>query len=148
MDGLLPTIHINEAHPSTLMDEFLLFTVTSPPLHIRQTGSFLQSLLTSSPLNSDGRAPAIHSDKPFSSLQTDGLPPTIYVDELFTALQTDGLLPTIHIDEAHSSTQMNEALIFTLMSPPLHIKWTGSFLQFILTKLIPQLRWTSSYYSQ
>ena len=107
------------------MDEPLLFTLTSPPLHIRQTGSFLQFLLTSSSLNSDGRALTIHIDEPS------------------TAYQTDGLLPTIHIDEGHPSTQMDEPLRFTVTSPPLHIRQTGSFLQFILTKLFPQLRWTS-----
>ena len=130
------------------MDELLLFTLASPSLHIRQTGSCLQILLTSSPLNSDGRAPTIHIDEPFTALQTDGLLPTIYIDEPFAALQTDGLLPTIHIDEAHPSTQMDEPLLFTLTSPSLHFRWTGSFLQFILTRLIPQLRWTSHYYSK
>ena len=115
MDGLLLTIHIDEAHPSTQMDEPLLFTLTSPALHIRQTGSFLQFLLTSSSLNSDGRAPTIHIDEPS------------------TACQTDGLLPTIHIDEAYPSTQMDELLLFTVTSPPLHIRQTGSFLQSLLT---------------
>ena len=145
------------------MDELLLFTVTSPSQHLKQTGSlllltltspplqtgsFIQFLLTSSSLNSDGRAPTIHSDEPFTTLQTDGLPPTTNIDEPSTALQMDGLLHTIHIDEAPPSTQMDEPLLFTLTSPPLHFRWIGSFIQFILTKLIPQLRWESPYYSQ
>ena len=127
MDGLLLTIHINEDLPSTQMDELLLFTLTSPSLHFRWTGFFLQFLLTSSSLNSDGRAPTIYIDEPSlhfrctgsflqflltsSSLNSDGRALTIYIDEPFTTLQTDGLLPTIPIDE-----------------------------------LFPQLRWTSSYY--
>ena len=130
------------------MDEPLLLTLTSPSLHFRWMGSFQQILLTRSPLNSDGRAPTIHIDEPFTALQTDGLLPTIYIDEPFAALQTDGLLPTIHIDEAHPSTQMDEPLLLTLTIPSLHFRWTGSFLQFILTRLIPQLKWTSPYYSQ
>ena len=144
------------------MDELLLFTLTSPSLHFRWTGSFLQFLLTSSSLNSDGRAPTIHSDEPSTAYQADRLLLTIHIDEAHpstsngraptidepsTAYQTDGLLPTIHIDEAHPSTQMDELLLFTVTSPPLHIRQTGFFLQFILTKLFPQLRWTSSYYS-
>ena len=130
------------------MDEPLLFTLTSPSLHIRQTGSFLQFMLTSSSLNSDGRVPTIYIDEPFTALQTNGLPHTIYIDEPSTANQTDGLLPTIHIDEAHPSTQTDEPLLFTLTSPPLYIRQTGSFLQILLTKLVPQLRWTSPYNSQ
>ena len=64
----------------------------------------------------------------------------------YTATQMDGLLPTIHTDE-----------------PFPQLRWTGSYLQFILTssspnsdgrtptihidELFPQLKWTSSYYS-
>ena len=87
--------------------------MTSPLLHIRQTGSFLQFVLTSSPLNSDGRAPTIHIDEPFTALQTDGLPPTICVDEPFK--------------------QKGSLLLFTLTSPSLHFRQTGSLLQFTLT---------------
>ena len=150
MDGLLLTIHIDEAHPSTQMDEPLLFTMTSPSLHYKQTGSFLQFSLTSSTLNSDGRAPTIYINEPFTALQngrapsynsywrgsplnTDGRAPTIHSDEPFVALQTDGLLLTIHIDEVHPSTQMDEPLLFTVTSPSLHSKPMGSFLQFSLT---------------
>ena len=140
MGGLPPTTLIDEALPSTQMDELLLFT------------------LTSSPLSSDGRAPTIHMDELFpqfrwtssyhsfgralpsvnmdelllltsSSLNSDGRAPTIHTDDPFAALQTDGLPPTNYIDEALLSAQMDELLLF------------------ILTKLFPQLRWTSSYYS-
>ena len=112
------------------MDELLLFTLTSPSLHFRWMGSFLQIILTSpSPqIKQTGScllftltSPSLHfrwtgSFLQFlltsSSLNSDGRAPTIYIDEPFTALQMDGLLPTIPIDE-----------------------------------LFPQLRWTSSYYS-
>ena len=108
------------------MDELLLFTLTSPLLHFRQTGSFQQLSLTSSPLNTDERALTIYIDGPFTARQTDGLHPiltgsppnsdgrvpTICIDEPFTATQTDGLLPTNSVDE-----------------------------------LFPQYRWTSSCYS-
>ena len=87
-----------------------LLTLTSPSLHIRQTGSCLQILLTSSPLNSDGRAHTIYIDEPFTAVQIDGLLPTIHIDEPFTAYQTDGLLPTNFIDE---------------LSPQL--RWTNSY---------------------
>ena len=104
-DGRAPTIYIDEALPSTQMDElllftltspslhfrwtgsFLLFTLTSPSLHIKQTGSFLQFILMSSSLNSDGRAPTIHIDEPFTAYQTDGLLPIILIDELFPQLR-------------------------------------------------------------
>ena len=108
------------------MDELSLFTLTSPLLHFKQTGSSPQFSLTSSLLNTDGRALTIYVDEPFTALQTDGLlpiltssplnsdgrAPTICIDEPFTATQTDGLLPTNFVD-----------------------------------KLPPQYRWTSSRYS-
>ena len=127
MDGLPPTIHIDEALSSTQMDELLLYTLTSPSLQLRWTGSHYNSYRRSSSLNSDGRAPTIHTDEPFAATQMDRLP------------------PTIHIDEALPSTQMDELLLYTQPSPSLQLRWTGSHLQFILTKLFPQPRWTSSY---
>ena len=58
----------------TQMDELLLFTLTSPSLQLRWTGSHLQNYtLTSSPLNSDGRAPTIHIDKALPLTQMDEL---------------------------------------------------------------------------
>ena len=101
MDGLPPTTHIDGALPSTQMDELLLFTLASPSLQLRWTGSHPLFILTSSPLNSDGRAPTIHIDEPFAATQMDGLP------------------PTTHIDGALPSTQMDELLLFTLASPSL-----------------------------
>ena len=108
------------------MDEPLLFTLTSPSLHFRQTGSFLQFILT----------------KLIPQLRWTS--PTIYIGEPSTAYQTDGLLPTIHIDEALPSTQMDELLLFTLTSPSLHFRQTGSCLQFTRTSSSQQLYLTSS----
>ena len=74
MDGLLPTIYIDEAHPSTQMDEPLLFTLTSPSLHFRWTGSLLQLLSMSSSLNMDElllftvTSPSLHIKQTGSSL--------------------------------------------------------------------------------
>ena len=146
------------------MNELLLFTVRSPSLYFKHTSSFLQFLLTSSPLNSDGRAPTIHSDEPFTALQTDGLLLTTLIDELSpqhrwtssyylrltspslhfkqtgsflqflltsSPLNSDGRAPTIHSDEP-----------FTL----LQTDWL--LLTILIDELSPQLRWTSSYYSQ
>ena len=97
------------------MDELLLFTLASPSLQLRWTGSHPLFILTSSPLNSDGQAPTIHIDEPFAATQMDVLP------------------PTTHIDGALPSTQMDELLLFTLASPSLQLRWTGSHLLFILT---------------
>ena len=129
MDGLPPTTLIDEALPSPQMDELLLYTLTSPLLQLRWTGSHLQLILPSSSLNPDGRAPAIRSDESFAATQMDGLPPTTL------------------IDEALPSTQMDELIIYTLTSLSLQLRWTGSHLQLLSTKFFPQLRWTSSYYS-
>ena len=82
------------------MDELLLFTVTIPSLHFKQTGSFLQLLLMSSPLSIVGRALLLFTiDEPFTALQADELPPIICIDEPFTAYQSDGLPLTNLIDE-------------------------------------------------
>ena len=61
---------------------FLQFLLTSPSLHFKQTGSFLQFSLTSSPLNPDGRALTIYVDEPSTAYQTDGLLLTILIGEL------------------------------------------------------------------
>ena len=137
MDGLPPTTLIDEALPSTQMDELLLYTLTSPSLQLRWTGSHQQFILTklfpqprwTSSYYTLRRAPTIHSDEPFAATQMDGLPPTTL------------------IDEALPSTQMDELLLYTLTSPSLQLRWTGSHLQLLLTKLFPQLIWTSSYYT-
>ena len=97
------------------MDELLLFTVTSPSMHFKQTGSLLQFLLTSSPLNTDGRALTIHSDDPFIEYQLDGL------------------LLTISIDELSPQLRWTSSYYLRLTSPSLHFKQTGSLLQFLLT---------------
>ena len=123
--------------------------LTSPSLHFKQTGSFLQLLLTSSPFNTDGRAlticepftalqtdglpPTVHSDESFTALQTDGLPPTIHSDKPFTTLQSDGLLRTILIDELSPQHRWTSSYYLRLTSPSLHSKQTGSFLQLLLT---------------
>ena len=149
MDGLPPTTLIDEALPSTQMDELLLYTLTSPSLQLRWTGSHLQLILTSSSPNPDGRAPAIHSDEPFAATQMDGNPPTTNIDELFPQprwtssaihsdepypeTQMDGLPPTTLIDEAIPSTQMDKLLLYTLKSPSMQLRLTGSHLQLILT---------------
>ena len=135
------------------MDELLLFTSMSPPLHFRQTGSSPQFSLTSSPPNIDGRALTIYIDEPLlhfkqtgsslqflltsSPLNTDGQALTIYVDEPFTALQTDGLLPTILIDELSSQHRRASSYYLRLTSPLLHFKQTGSSPQFSLTSSPP-----------
>ena len=145
------------------MDELLLFTLTSPSLQLRWSGSHLQLILTSSSLNPDGRAPTIHTDDPFAATQMDGLPPTTL------------------IEEAQPSTQMDERLLYILTSPSLQLRWTGSHLQLKLQcsslnpkgraptihsderfaatqmdgppptthieELFPQPRWTSSCYT-
>ena len=148
------------------MDELLLFTLTSPSLQLRWTGSHLQLILTSSSLNPDGRAPTIYTDEPLAAPQMDGLPPTTLIDEALPSAQMDELLlytltcpslhckwkgfhlqliltssslnpdgraPAIHSDEPFVSTQMDELLLFTLTSPSLQLRWTGSHLQLILT---------------
>ena len=81
-DGLLLITLIDELSPQHRWTSSYYLRLTSPSLHFKQMGSFLQFLLTSSPLNSDGRAPTIHSDEPFTLLQTDGLLLTILIDEL------------------------------------------------------------------
>ena len=106
------------------MDETLLFTLTSPSLHFRQTGSFLQFILTSSPRNSDRRAPTIYVDEPFTTLQMDGLLLTIHIDELLLFTLTS---PLLHFKQTGSFP------LFTLTSPSLHIRQTGSCLQILLT---------------
>ena len=127
------------------MDELLLFTLTSPLPHFKQTGSFPQFSLTSSPLNSDGRALTIYDDEPFTAYQTGGLLPTIHIDKpllhfkqtgsflqfLLTSspLNTDGRALTIYDDEPFTAYQ------------------TGGLLPTILIdELSPQHKWTSSYY--
>ena len=124
------------------MDELSLFTVTSPSLHFKQTGSLLQYLLTSSSFNSIRRAPLLFTiDEPYTALQTDGLllqflltssplntdgrALTIHSDEPLTALQTDGLLLQFLLTSS-PSTQTDELLLFTVTSPSLHFKQTGS----------------------
>ena len=97
--------------------------------------------------NSNGRAPTYNLLLTKLFLNSDGRAPTIHTNEPFAATQMDGLLPTIHIEEARPSTQMDELLLCTLTSPSLQLRWTGSHLQFILTKLFPQPRRTSSYYT-
>ena len=114
-DGLLLTILIDELSPQHRWTSSYYIRLTSPSLHFKQTGSFLQFLLTSSPLNSDGRAPTFHSDEPF------------------TAYQSDGLLLTILIDELSPQHRWTSSYYLRLTSPLLHISQTGSFLQFLLT---------------
>ena len=129
MDGLPPTIHIDEALPSTQTNELLLYTLTSSSLQLRWTGSHLQLLLT----------------KLFPQLRWTSSHYT-----LLRALRcnSDGRAPTTTlIDEALPSTQMDELPLFKPTSPSLQPRWTGSHLQLFLTKLFTQLRWTSSYYS-
>ena len=46
--GRAPTIHIDELFPSTQMDELPLYTLTSPSLQLKWTGSFLLFVLMSS----------------------------------------------------------------------------------------------------
>ena len=129
MDGLPPTTLIDEALPSTQIDELILFTHTSPTLQLRWTGSHLLLLLTklfpklrwtssyytlllALRCNLDGQALTNNSYRRSSSLNSDGRAPTIHTDEPFAATKMDGLSPTTHIDE-----------------------------------LFPQPRWTSSNYS-
>ena len=143
------------------MDELLLYTLTSPSLQFRWTGFCPQFVLTSSSPNSDGRAPIIHIDELFPQLrwtssynshrralpsrQTDELLPINHIDELFPRHR--GRAPTIHIDELFPSIQMDELPLYTLTSPSLQLRWTGSSLLFVLMSSSPQLRWTSSHNS-
>ena len=114
-DGLLLTTLIDELFPQHRWTSSYYLQLTSPSLHFKQTGSFLQFLLTSSPLNSDGRALTIHSDEPF------------------TALQTDELLLTTLIDELSPQHRWTSSYYLRLTSPSLHFKQTGSSLQLLLT---------------
>ena len=118
-DGRAPTIHIDELLPSTQMDELPQYTLMSPSLHFRWTGSCLQILLTS---------PSLHVRWAGSFLQF------ILTS---SSLNSDGRAPTIHIDELLPSTQMDELPQYTLTSPSLHFRWMGSFLQFTLTSSSP-----------
>ena len=127
------------------MDELPQFILTSPSLQLRWMGSSLQFVLTSSSPNSDGRAPIVHSDEPFTATQMDGLLPINHIDELFPRHR--GRAPTIHIDELFPSTQMDELPLYTLTSPSLQLRWTGSSLLFVLMNSFPQLRWTTSHYT-
>ena len=77
------------------------------------------------------------------SRQTDELLPINHIDELFPRHRVRA--PTIHIDELFPSTQMDELPLYTLTSPSLQLRWTGSFLLFVLMISSPQLRWTSSH---
>ena len=107
------------------MDELLLFTLTSPSLHFRQTGSFLQFTLTGSSLNPDGRAPTIYIDEPFTALQTDGLLlTTVYLTSscyshgrahttVYLMSSSQQLYSTAHADEPPSTVPKDE-----LHSPP------------------------------
>ena len=129
------------------MDELLLFTLTSPSLHIRQAGSFLQFLLTSSPLNSDGRAPIIYIDELFpqprwtSFYYSQLTGPPLHIRQAGSFLLFTLTSPLLHFKQTGSF------LLFTLTSPLLHFEQTGSFLQFTLTSYSKQLYLTSSYYS-
>ena len=98
------------------MDELILFTLTSPSLHFRWTGSFLQILLTDSSFNSDGRAPTIYDDEPFTAYQTDGLlllftwmsSYNSLPDEFFQTALPDDLSPLTHVAELYSITHTDE----------------------------------------
>ena len=142
------------------MDELPQYTLTSPSLHIRQTGSYLQFLftklfpqlrwtssykiiLTSSPLNSDGRAPTSHTDEPLATLQTDGLPPTIHIDEL--PLHTDGRAPTVHSDEPITAHQTDGLLPTILIDEALPSTQMDELLQNHIDELTHQLRRTGSH---
>ena len=145
------------------MDELLLFTMTRPSLHFKQTGSFLQFLLTSAPLNTNGRALTIHSDEPFTALQTDGLLLTTLIDELLLFTVTS---PSLHFKQTGSSlqllltssplntyglalpsTQMDELLLFTIDEPFTTLQTDGLLLTTLIDELSPQHIWTSSYNS-
>ena len=133
------------------MDELTLYTLTSPSLQFRWTGSYPQFVLMSSSLNSDGRAPTIHIDelcpqlrwtssynshrRALPSRQTDELLPINHIDELFPRHR--GRAPTIHIDELFPSTQMDELPLYTLTSLSLQLRWTGSSLLFVLMSSSP-----------
>ena len=109
----------------------------------------------------DGLLPAIRIDELFSQLrwtssynshrralpsrQTDELLPINRIDELFPRHR--GRAPTIHIDELFPSTQMDELPLYTLTSPSLQLRWTGSSLLLVLMSSSPQLRWTNSHNS-
>ena len=99
-DGLLLTTLIDELSPQHRWTSSYYLRLTSPSLHFKQMGSFLQLLLTSSPLSTVGRALLLFTiDEPFAALQANGLPPNIRIDEPFTVYQLDGLPLTILIDE-------------------------------------------------
>ena len=137
MDGLLLTMHIDEAHPSTQMDEPLLFTVTSPSLHSRQMGSFLQFTLTSSSHQSTRTSSHLLLSLTSSPLNLDERAPTSYVDEPFTVLLMDGLQLTIFINEL--SPQLKRTSFSYLHGRALHQStWTSSTLLFILTRSLHQ----------
>ena len=143
MDGLPPTILIDEALPSTQMEELLLFTLTSPSLHFRRTGSFIpiilkklfpqlkwtssykiiltsfyKIILTSSSLNLDGRTPTIHRDELFPIALPDELFPIALLDELFLTAIPGELFPTTLPDELSPSTHVDERYSTTYTDEP------------------------------
>ena len=102
-----------------------------------------QYTLTSRSLHSDGRAPAVHSDEPFTAHRWTGSYLQFLLTKLFpqlrrtssnkiiltsSPLNSDGRAPAVHSDEPFTAH-----------------RWTGSHLQFLLMKLFPQLKRTSSY---
>ena len=114
-DGLLPTILIGELSPQHRWTSSYYLRLTSPSLHIKQTGSFLQFLLASSPLNTDGRALTIYVDEPLLHFKQTGS----FLQFLLTS-------PSLHFKQTSSFPQ------FLLTSPSLHFKQTGSFPKFSL----------------
>ena len=158
-EGLLLTILIDELSPQHRWTSSYYLRLTSPSLHFKQTGSFLQFLLTSSPLNTDGRAPTIHSDEPFTALQTYGLLLTILIDKLSPQHRWTSsyylrlTCPSLHFIQTgplllftwmSSYNSLPDELFLTALSDELLLfTWTSSFNS--LPDELPLFTWTSSY---
>ena len=140
------TIHSEELLPSVDMDELLLYTLTSPSLHFKQTGSSL--LIDELSLQHRGTNSYLHSDELLYPAQATL---TQESDQLrlhrYSALNASKAIEpkahTIHSEELLPSVDMDELLLYTLTSPSLHFKQTGSSL--LIDELSLQHRGTNSY---
>ena len=110
------------------MDELLLFTVTSPLLHFKQTGSLLLFTLTSPPLHirQTGSFLQFIIDEAHPSTQKKELllftmtSPVLHIRQTGSFLQflltnsplnSDGRAPTIHSDEPFTALQTDGILL-------------------------------------
>ena len=126
------------------MDELSLFTLTSPPLLFKQTGSFLHtaptelspslhfkltgsslqcSLMSSSP-NTEGRASTVHNDEPLTSNRRAPL------CHSYWQTLPDGQTPIIHRDEPLTAFQANGLPLSNNSTKPTPLIHTAMLLLF------------------